>query len=400
METQRQDTPEAISRDVAAISRISAVPAVLRIVCQHTGMRFAAVARVTEGSWVCCAVLDDLGFGLKAGARLDVNTTLCKEGRESRVPVAIDQASTDPVYHAHHTPRVYGFESYISVPILLGDGQYFGNLCAIDSLPAKVSDAETVAVFKAYAELIGQLFSAEERHDDIEATLRAEQERSELREQFIAVLGHDLRNPLSAVSASAELMVMRGDALDVASVGRRIRSSVLRMSNLIDDVMDFARGRLGAGIGVRLAIDYDLRGALQDVVGELVAAYPGRAVIELIDIHQPVRCDRGRMQQLLSNLLGNALHHGAASEPIRIEAGVDDAVLTLVVTNGGAPIDPEHLAKVFDPYWRPPRSRQGGGLGLGLHICSQIVRAHGGQLEVLSNLADGTRFIARMPVGV
>src|ERR1700710_2019691 len=115
------DSKEAIERDIAAIARIDAVPSLLRIICQHTGMGFAAVARVTDGTWTACAVQDNIQFGLKAGGRLDVHTTLCKESRLARLPVVIDHASKDPVYHNHHTPLTYKIESYISVPIVLQD---------------------------------------------------------------------------------------------------------------------------------------------------------------------------------------------------------------------------------------------------------------------------------------
>src|SRR5258707_15444190 len=115
---------EQIAREIAAVGRISAVPANLRIICAHTGMGFAAVARVTEGNWTACAVQDDIQFGLIPGGQLQVETTLCSESRASREPIVIDHASLDPVYRHHHTPRIYNIESYISVPIVRPDGVY------------------------------------------------------------------------------------------------------------------------------------------------------------------------------------------------------------------------------------------------------------------------------------
>ena len=126
------------------MGRISAVPSLLRLICQNTGMGFAAVARVTDGTWTACAVQDDIEFGLVPGGQLDVHTTLCSEARAARQPVVIDHASQDPVYRDHHTPRLYNIESYISVPIVLPNGDYFGNLCAIDPRPRVVSDPRTV----------------------------------------------------------------------------------------------------------------------------------------------------------------------------------------------------------------------------------------------------------------
>ena len=100
------DSPESIAHDVAAVGRISAVPSILKIVCSNTGMRFAAVARVTDGTWTACAVEDHIAFGLLPGGQLDVHTTLCKEARAARQPVVFDHASEDARYRDHHTPRI------------------------------------------------------------------------------------------------------------------------------------------------------------------------------------------------------------------------------------------------------------------------------------------------------
>ena len=145
---------EHIRRDIEAIRKISAVPAMLRLVCDQTGMGFAAVARVDNESWTACAVVDRIDFGLEVGGQLDVSSTLCIEARQAREPVAFDHASEHPVYSVHHTPRMYNIESYISVPIIKTDGSYFGNLCAIDPSPRPVSDTRTVAMFQGFADLI------------------------------------------------------------------------------------------------------------------------------------------------------------------------------------------------------------------------------------------------------
>src|SRR5688500_1767964 len=110
----REESPDAIARDVAAVARLTAVPSILQVICQSTGMGFAAVARVTEGSWTACAVRDEIDFGLMPGAQLDVATTLCREVRSNRSPIVIEHASKDELYASHHTPRIYGLESYNS----------------------------------------------------------------------------------------------------------------------------------------------------------------------------------------------------------------------------------------------------------------------------------------------
>ncbi|MDP9046390.1 MAG: HAMP domain-containing histidine kinase [Pseudomonadota bacterium] len=393
------DAPEALARDVEAVSRIGAIPAMLRLVCQNTGMGFAAVARVTDGSWVACAVHDEIGFGLVPGGSLDVSTTLCKESRDRRGPITIVQASADPVYRDHHTPRLYGIESYISVPIVLANGDYFGNLCAIDPGPApRLDDPKAVAMFDAFAQLISMQLDAEAGREDAEARLASERAAGELREHFVAVLGHDLRNPLSGIMAASELLMRRESEPEGARTGRVIRRMVKRMSNLIDDVLDLTRARLGGGIGIQREVADDVGPALAEVIEELRLANPRRIFAEAIGPCGPLICDRGRLQQLLSNLIGNALVHGDPLHPVAITAGVEGPEVVFSVLNFGKPIGIDSLPKIFEPYWRPDGSAPRGGLGLGLFICAQIARAHGGSIEVCSEQSDGTRFVVRLPL--
>ena len=369
----------------------------LQMICDETGMGFAAVARVTDATWTACAVRDTVEFGLQPGGQLDLHTTLCFESRAARTAIVIDQFSQDATYCRHHTPAIYGLESYISVPIILPSGEYFGNLCAIDARPAKVSEPRIVRMFEVFATLIGMQLDSEKRQWSTEALLSNERETATLREQFIAVLGHDLRNPLAAVGATAELLSRRTQDPEIANIGKRLKTTASRMARLIDDVMDFARGRLGSGITVSVQPVDDMGQHLRAVVDELCEANPSRVVFCNLAIAAPVRCDLARMQQLLSNLLGNAISHGAADAPIVIEGSIDAGHLVLSVTNGGDLIAPETLSRVFEPYWRPVSSAPGGGLGLGLYICKQIVNAHAGALEVQSTAEFGTRFTARIP---
>ena len=343
---------------------------------------------------------DDISFGLKPGGQLELRSTLCFESRAAREPVVFDHASQDPVYCGHHTPLQYKLESYISVPIVLSNGDYFGNLCAIDPRPAEVSNQRTLTMFTLFAELIALQLESELRHAAAESALSTERATAELREQFIAVLGHDLRNPLSAVGATGELLTRRTDQADLVSMGQRLRNSTRRMSRLIDDVLDFARGRLGGGIGVDPSGVTDLDAALEEVVAEVRGANPGRVVQADIAVHAPVHCDRGRLQQLLSNLLGNAVTYGAPDQPVVVAVAIDGDQLELRVSNRGEPIAAPNLTRVFEPYWRQTTAsgRPAGGLGLGLYICSRIVDAHHGTLSVTSSAEHGTTFVARLPV--
>lgn len=114
---------DPLQKDLAGIARISAVPAILRTMSATTGLRFTLISRVTTERWIACAVHDEIDFGIKAGGELDVATTLCSEVRDSHEAIVIDQASTDPIYREHRTPKMYGFESYVAVPIFRRNGE-------------------------------------------------------------------------------------------------------------------------------------------------------------------------------------------------------------------------------------------------------------------------------------
>ncbi|MEP7301838.1 MAG: HAMP domain-containing sensor histidine kinase, partial [Caldimonas sp.] len=256
-----------------------------------------------------------------------------------------------------------------------------------------------VNTFKLFAELIALQLDNERSHDRARAELLDEQRTGELREQFIAVLGHDLRNPLAAIAACSQLLQRKaGDAAMIATLGGRIETNVRRMSILIDDVLDFARGRLGSGIVVHAELVSDLDEALAAVVTELRDGHPARLIEAAIEVRRPVRCDRSRIQQLVSNLLANALVHGAQDRPVRVRAGIDAEALVIEVWNAGEPIPPASIDRIFAPFWRHSTSARREGLGLGLHISEQIVKAHGGTLTVSSGHDEGTRFSASLPL--
>ena len=238
----------SVDRDIAAIAGIEAVTNILDVVCSLTGMGFAAIARVTETTWTACAVRDDIGFGLAPGGELPLKTTLCDEIRDSRTPVVIDHVAEDAIYRAHHTPATYGLQSYISYPIIRANGEMFGTLCAIDPDPHTVSKPETMATFKLFAELIAFHLDAADRLAVSEAALIDAGEAAVLRDQFIAVLGHDLRNPLASIQAGATLLKSTPLTDRARQIVDQMQGSGQRMERLIADVLDFARGRLGGGV--------------------------------------------------------------------------------------------------------------------------------------------------------
>jgi signal transduction histidine kinase len=385
-----------LSADIAAVQGIAAVPRILEVVCRSTGMGFAAVARVTEQRWVCCAVRDEIAFGLTPGGELEVETTICHEIRRSHEAVIIDHVAEDAAYCGHHTPAKYGFQSYISMPIMLTDGTMFGTLCAIDPQPARLNTPQTIGMFKLFAELIAIHLDATDRVAASEARLLSERETSELREQFIAVLGHDLRNPLASIAAGTRMLAKARSTEATGEILGLMQKSVARMSALIDNLMDFARGRLGSGIALKRS-PQSLEPVLNQVIAELHASSPERPIEAAFDLTRPIDCDGERVAQLFSNLLGNAFAHGTAAQPIRVHAATQDGEFELSVANSGEAIPADAMDRLFQPFYRVSGQDSQQGLGLGLYIASEIARAHGGTVDVTSSPQE-TRFTFRMPL--
>lgn len=383
-------------QDRADVESIRAVQSLLSVVCKTTGLGFSAVARVTDAHWTAMAVQDDVGFGLAAGQSLVLDTTLCTESRAARQAIVIDHASQDPVYASHHTPRLYGIESYISVPIILSDDSYFGNLCALDARPFNVSQRHIVEMFEIYAQLIADQLSRIRRVRLAESEARQERETGLLREQFIAVLAHDLRNPLAAIDAGMAVLRQMGDSPPVReAVMARLARSSRRMRQLIEDLVDYARGRLGEGVELEMSSIHDLGDALGHAVEELQESHPAREITVDVHIPRPVRGNKARLQQVVSNLVSNALVHGAPGHPVSVTAHLSETALHIQVANQGNPIPAALIPKLFDAFSTTAKN-DAERLGLGLFICSQVVQAHQGSIEVSSG-DQGTVFCVTIP---
>ena len=218
-------------------------------------------------------------------------------------------------------------------------------------------------------------------------------------EMFTGVLGHDLRNPLNAIVTAAHFLEVRSDSSETKDIARRVVSSAMRMSRMIDGLLDLTRARLAGGIPLQRT-NADLGVLIHRVVQEHQVAHPERR-IEIVQEQQSDLngyWDADRLAQVASNLIGNAVQHGATSEPVQVCLdGTHPEVVTLSVINTGT-IAPDMLPHVFDPFrgvQREPGSHQ--GLGLGLYIVQQIVHAHRGRVEVESGGASRTVFRVTVP---
>jgi PAS domain S-box-containing protein len=242
---------------------------------------------------------------------------------------------------------------------------------------------------------------AEESMRTLSAERAALAEKSriqEFQERFLAILGHDLRNPLAAIDMGTGLLRQRAKDPVTARVLERMRSSTLRMSRMIGQIMDLTRTRLGGGLGLRPEPG-DLRDPILRIVEELRSAHPTRTIV--IDCPAlPGRWDLDRMEQVFSNLVGNAISYGDETQPVTVRACWQDQMLDIEVHNLGPPIPEEVQPTLFEAFRRgerDSRTNKTSGLGLGLYISREVVRAHGGTLAVHSSLAEGTTFRVKLP---
>ncbi len=395
-------------------SRIDFRPS-LDLACALTGMRVALIGEVTDTSWRSIQSIDSAGLGISSGMILDINRTFCKDVRASRAPVWFGDAWAHPVFQDSPVPGMHGFRSYISVPLLLNDGSIFGTLCTLDPEPRPV-DEESVQSLNSLANLVAAQIDAILSHDADSRTIDGlkakgdsvsrqliefEQSNAELqrvakqREEFIGVLAHDLRNPVQAIRAGVDLLGFGALTDSQQKVLGHINDSADRIAELIDVTLDFARGRLGPGIALKLETWSDLSGILAMACREAMRPYPQRVCEVDLQLPSTFMCDAARLCQLLANLVINAAVHGTPDQPIRVRGRGDGAGIEISVANQGV-IPAAQLAQLFEPFSRPQERRLDAGLGLGLYIASQIAKAHGGTLSVTSADGDGTVLTLRI----
>ena len=234
-----------------------------------------------------------------------------------------------------------------------------------------------------------------------ESITRYTEDLDRSKEMFLAILGHDLRSPLGAVITSAQFMLDTGELVEpYLTLTTRIGRSARRMNQMVDDLLDFTRGRLGSGMPIVRA-SMDLGQLVRQAVDEMRAARPGSVLQVTTSGALGGEWDSERISQLLSNLLGNAVQHGTASGLIGVSVQGETSDVVLRLHNGGTTIPKADLGTLFSPFKRLRSgltvAHDSTNLGLGLYIAQQIVSAHGGTIDVRSSVEAGTLFTVRLP---
>lgn len=239
--------------------------------------------------------------------------------------------------------------------------------------------------------------AAEALSSELKTTAGELQRLAAFQRQLLAIVGHDLRNPLGAILATAQSMLKKpqDEALAAAAVARIARSAT-RMNRIINDLLDFTQARLEGGLKV-VRETCNIAEVCKQVVEELSMVYPGRAIrVECVD-RVTGEWDSSRLQQVISNLVANGLQYSARDSEVVVRVEEGPSKVRLQVANQGTPIPGPLLGKLFEPFQRATAEERTGNVGLGLYIVDQLIRAHGGSVEVSSTETEGTTFTVHLP---
>ena len=427
-------------QDITNIQNITIIPTLLSVICQTTGMGFAAIARVTEDRWITCSVQDNVAFGLKPGDELDIRTTICHEIQRDRKAVIIDNVSEDDEFRDHHTPKMYGLQSYISVPIMLQDGSFFGTLCAIDTKPNSLKEFKIREMFNLFANLISFHISTIEEATEsktilleknnliaktevekqkaekqklevekklIEKNISLERMNSEL-EAFNYISSHDLQEPLRKIQLFTDT-IEREEADNLSEKGKaafsKIKNSAFRMQNLINDLLIYSKTKFDE----RKFELKDLNTIAKDVIEDLTDEYENKEVVFDIRELGKLSVIEFQFRQLLYNLINNSLKFASPDRNLIITVAAEItngeleklAPLTkyykLTISDNGIGFDQSYNKKIFGLF-QALHTKPLKSTGIGLTIVKRIVENHDGFIKAEGVLNEGAKFEIFIPI--
>lgn len=403
---------EDFAEDLVAVSQIDAIPKILEVICRSTGLGFSAVARVTEDRWIACAVRDGIGFGLQPGGELRVETTICNEIRQTGRSVVIDHVSQDPLFCRHPTPEQYGFQSYISVPITLRDGRFFGTLCAIDPGPAHLSAPETIAMFTLFADLIAFHLDARDQLTRLETlvehrTVALHDANAELERRMAATDAdrrtlRGLTERLERVREDERTALARelhdefGQALtalkiDLSAMRKAVRPVADRPARHPGDLLDTMEAVVDSALDSIERIVSELRPAVLDTLGcaaaaeWLVSRFQQRTEIrtrfDLDPSLEPSQESGTAVFRILQEALTNISRHARATS-VGVELLLEGSDIVLRVTDDGIGLMPADREKPT---------------AFGLRGMAERVRALNGNVTLGTPAGGGTQLVVRLP---
>ncbi|NEU70187.1 GAF domain-containing protein [Spirosoma agri] len=408
---------ESLAKDIERVQQIPIIATILNVICQTTGMGFAAVARVTQDRWIACSVRDDIHFGLVAGSELKLETTICNEIRYDHKPVVIDHVQENETFRNHPTPALYGFQSYVSYPIFLKTGEFFGTLCAIDPDPAQLDNERIKGMFGLFTDLIAfhlqQIELLEQSDQAVRNLSRQLTHSNDENRQYRHISNHSLQEPLRKLQLFSSMLVdaaQRKDVDKTQELAAKIVLGAQKFSTMIKDLTHFS-GLSQTNEGVEVI---DLNQLMMGVWNELnLLVQAKKATLQLTPL-PAIRAIRLHIEELFYHLLHNALKFSRKEvDPIISIAGRELAAGELIrqgttntastylqvqIADNGIGIEASQLEKVFDMFAQVPYDQGRQGEGFGLTYCRKIVRQHGGLINAQSVFGQGTTVFVSLPI--
>lgn len=382
---------------VSNIKKLNAIPELLerlKYLCESTNMGLVGILAPHMETWAVCAVYNALDENINLGTAFQFNNTTSNQHLKENIAV-IENGNGIEAYNAVGKLTAHKINKAITAPIHRSNGKFFGLLCAMDTGSNFTEGIAVHEIYNFHSRVLGTSIELAERFDEVNYQLKHEREKAEKNATFIAILAHDLRNPVATVRMCSDIILKAGPNSVVSKNAEIIKLSSYRMQELIDSMLDTAQGRFGEGIKIEKKVNNVLlANALYHVVDEIMAVNYLEIQTSL-KLTSPVNCDVERIAQLASNLLSNAVHHGDGKNILMNVRTIKDAFV-LTVSNTGPTIPKAKQKKIFEPYYSDFTQENKRGLGLGLYISAQIAQSHGGSLKVRSK-AGVTKFILTIP---
>jgi len=384
--------PSSTVESIELLTSLDSVAALLRVVCDISGLGVATVAEVTEQRWIACAVEDRIAFGLQPGAELDLESTLCNHVRSSHDAVIISDVTQNPTYCDHPAPGLYGWKSYLSVPVFRPNGTFFGTLCAFDPQPApRLEQRPVIDTLDGFARLLGELLAREEQRREASPGARGDRDLTPLREQLLVLLEEDLQRPLQALAKEA--------SADAAQA-QRWQAEAQRLAERSAATADFVRVRLGHGLPLKLTLVEGVNERLTNLLATLQARFPDQTLgSELPELPAAVRLDLPRLLQAMGALLEWVASRNPAGGTLLLRGELDERCYRLAVESRTAVVDPGSLSQVFQTALTEATPEQPARLELSLYLAQEVARGHGGSL-VARQENGRLRFILTLPTAL
>lgn len=302
------------------------------------------------------------------------------------------------IFHqTHWAPllQMQGSVSEVKLDIVHADGHAFPAVVNALSRQESGTVIQHVAVYVANDrdKYERELLLSRKR---LEQAVAEAKDRALLAEQMIGIVSHDLRNPLSTIQMGALLLARTGATPEQLKVLDRVQRAGDRAQRLIADLLDFTAARLGSGIQV-FPQPIDLHRRISESLEELALAFPGRGLRHVREGEGPAIADPDRIEQLLGNLVANAIAYGDPGAPVTVRSRIEPDAFEVCVHNNGSPIPQDLQRNLFAPLARGDGEGDKRSVGLGLYIVREIANAHGGQVTMCSSSENGTTFKARFP---